>query len=255
LPTWIDLHGVANARDIGGIRLSGGGVVAEHALLRSGNLQTIADDAIALLTGDLGVTDVVDLRSGVEVRGTGPGPMTRVDGVTVHHRSFFAEPDLLPEGIDARTLPWRKGPTVKHEDPRTAVYLSYLQDRPDSIVGALRDIAHAPGASIVHCAAGKDRTGTIVALALLLVGADREQVIADYAASSERVEEILAGLRADPIYREGLEDSTPEAHLCRPETMERVIAMFDSLGGPAEIVAGMGWTPDDDEALRAKLVG
>ncbi|WP_375430833.1 tyrosine-protein phosphatase [uncultured Friedmanniella sp.] len=48
-----------------------------------------------------------------------------------------------------------------------------------------RDIADAPGATLVHYTAGKDRTGTIVALALTLVGADRAAVIADYAASSE----------------------------------------------------------------------
>ena len=48
-------------------------------------------------------------------------------------------------------------------------------------------IAHTDGATIVHCAAGKDRTGVVVAFALAEVGVTREEIVADYARSAERV--------------------------------------------------------------------
>ena len=69
-------------------------------------------------------------------------------------------------------LPWVDlEPEVELDDPIASIYFSYLLDRPDSVLAALRAIASAPGAALVHCAAGKDRTGTLVALALSVAGA------------------------------------------------------------------------------------
>src|SRR4029077_17857395 len=55
-------------------------------------------------------------------------------------------------------------------DPVCGHYLGYLEDRPDQGVGGLRSVAHAGGAAVVHCAAGKDRTGVVVALRLPVAG-------------------------------------------------------------------------------------
>ena len=76
-------------------------------------------------------------------------------------------------------------------DPTCGHYLGYLEDRPDQVVGAVRSIAHDQGAALVHCAAGKDRTGVVVALALTAAGVRPQAVVADYAATGERTEAIL----------------------------------------------------------------
>ena len=65
-------------------------------------------------------------------------------------------------------------------------YLGYLEERPEEVAGALRSITTAPGAAIVHCAAGKDRTGVVVALALTMAGVEPEAIVADYIATGER---------------------------------------------------------------------
>ena len=96
---------------------------------------------------------------------------------------------------------------------------SYLVDRPDSVLAALRTVGQAPGAALVHCAAGKDRTGTIVALALSAADADRQAIIDDYVASSERVERVVQRLMASPTYAENLRDRPLSSHLSHPETM------------------------------------
>jgi protein tyrosine phosphatase len=72
-------------------------------------------------------------------------------------------------------LPWVDLGTQRPARQDVAsVYFSYWWIVPDSVLSALRAIAAAPGAALVHCAAGKDRTGTMVALALSVVDADRQ---------------------------------------------------------------------------------
>ena len=63
---WIDLDGLVNLRDTGGIPTTDGGVIRERRLLRSDNLQSLTRDDIARLR-DLGLTDVIDVRSTYEV--------------------------------------------------------------------------------------------------------------------------------------------------------------------------------------------
>lgn len=267
MPRWIELDELANLRDVGGVPTLDGGAIAPGRLLRSDNLQTLTDsDVDALLA--LGVTDVVDLRSDYERDAEGPGPLTKTE--VVHHpHSFFREwregagddkpdeGDERPEAVPDEALPWVDlEPSVSLENEVAGVYLSYVVDRPDSVLAGLRDIASADGATLVHCAAGKDRTGTLVALALLLVGADREAVIADYAASSDRVQQVLDRLLASDTYAENLRGRPLSSHLSRPETMRAFLDHVDATyGGVEPLLAQYGWTGADTARLRAKLLG
>lgn len=275
MPNWIELDGLVNLRDVGGIPTADGGSIASGRLLRSDNLQDLTPVDIAELRRR-GLTDVVDLRSDVESTSEGPGPITRESGVTVHHHSLFADTgrtdsdrvdtvgtdpfDAARPAIDigpaaAAALPWvGRKPSAVHDIPDTSYYLSYLVDRPDSVLAALRVIADAEGATLVHCAAGKDRTGTIVALALLVAGADPAAVIDDYAASSERIERVVQRLMSTHTYADNLRGRPLESHMSRPETMQGVIEHLDTEhGGVEQLLATIGWTPADSVRLRAKL--
>jgi protein tyrosine/serine phosphatase len=64
---WIDLDGLANMRDVGGIPTIDGGKIVPGRLLRSDNLQTLTTSDVDQLLG-LGLTDVIDLRSDYEAR-------------------------------------------------------------------------------------------------------------------------------------------------------------------------------------------
>ena len=74
---WIDLEGVVNMRDVGGLPTRGGGRTAYGRLIRSDNLQDLTDASVTRLIGELGVTDIVDLRSETEMHLTGPGRCAR----------------------------------------------------------------------------------------------------------------------------------------------------------------------------------
>ena len=261
---WIELDGLANLRDVGGIPTTDGGAVAPGRLLRSDNLQSLTEHDIERLL-ELHLTDVIDLRSDFEAESEGPGPLTRVPQVHIHQHSLFREwregvgeekPDTRPEALPGEALPWIDlTPSVQVEHPIASHYLSYLSDRPDSVVAALREIADAEGAALVHCAAGKDRTGTIVALALMLVRADREAVVADYAASSERMQAIVDRLMSAKTYADNLRGRPLSSHLTYPETMEAFLDHVLSEYGSVEALLGrLGWTEADTARLRGKLL-
>lgn len=263
-PNWIDLDGLVNLRDVGGISTDDGDKIKSGRLLRSDNLQSLTDDDIAALLR-YGLTDVIDLRSTLEVQSEGPGPLTGRDDVRIHHHSMFREgdPDVRGdqphdkvEAAPAEALPWIDlEPSVQVSDASASFYLSYLADRPDSVLASLRDIAEAPGAALVHCAAGKDRTGTVVALALSVAGADRAEIIADYAASTEKVAEIVDRLRSSKTYAANLEGRPLSSHHTRPETMEHVLGHLDrNHGGVLPYLTSIGWTDADTARLRAKLL-
>jgi protein-tyrosine phosphatase len=260
---WIDLDGLANLRDVGGIPTVDGGTIAPGRLLRSDNLQDLTPSDIDTLLR-LRVTDVIDLRSDFEAENEGPGPLTEVAAVQIHQHSMFREwregvgdpkPTETPEVAPAEALPWIDlTPSVRAEHPIASHYLSYLSDRPDSVLAALHEIADAEGAALVHCAAGKDRTGTIVAIALTLAGAEPEAVIADYAASSERMQAIVDRLLATKTYAANLRDRPLSSHLTYPETMRAFLDYVQNEhGGMAGLMEQMGWTEADTKELRAKL--
>jgi protein-tyrosine phosphatase len=285
---WIDLEGVVNMRDVGGMPTLDGGTIASGRLIRSDNLQELSDAAIRRLVDELGVTDVVDLRTHVEVAQEGAGPLVGHPSVRISHFTLYAD-DSAESGIpdSERELPWetqaRREAAARarreqangdvrgtsgdqsskphivpggqdHDDFWSDHYLSYLGQRPESVVGALRAIADAKGAVVVHCAAGKDRTGTITGLALVVAGARPEAVIADYAASAERVPQILDRLLRRPAYAANLLGKTVAEQSPRPETMTRLLAALErDFGGVLGWLSTQDWTEADTEAVRAKL--
>jgi protein tyrosine/serine phosphatase len=218
-----------------------GGVSASGVLLRSDNLQGLTTSDVAVLEG-LGVSQVIDLRTANEVELEGPGPL--VGRIDIRHRSLYPErgerTDVAVEDI------------VIGNAPIVDVYLGYLNHRPDSFVGALNDIAAGSGATLVHCAAGKDRTGMVCALALETVGVSREAIVADYVLTAERISLIMARLRASPTYAPDLDDEPDETHAPRAETMEAVFDALDArYGGPLAWLERHGFEPS---ALRQRLV-
>ncbi|QGF25096.1 protein-tyrosine-phosphatase [Raineyella fluvialis] len=278
---WLAFDSLVNARDVGGIPTVDGGRILPRRLIRSDNLQALTPDDIQRLR-DLGVTDIVDLRSAFEVQAEGPGPLDHRAEFTIHRHSFFVEQVSVGAGAPGATgaagdtggieasganardelpgdvLPWagERPHTIQVEDGFASSYLSFLADRPESVLAALRAVAYADGAALVHCAAGKDRTGTTVALALMIAGADVDAVVEDYAASTERIDLILARLLARETYAENLSGRPASSHHTRPESMRAFLGYAEERFGGVEPMLGMiGWTPADTAQMRVKLRG
>ncbi|MCW2524660.1 MAG: protein tyrosine/serine phosphatase [Frankiales bacterium] len=292
-PLWVELSGGANARDLGGLPTVDGRLTRSGALIRSANLQHLTADDQRHLLVDLGVRRVVDLRSDVEVAREGPGPLHTQTSVVIHHLSLLPDSGAVrdevtgaggPPEVDRRALfpgSDRSAPPVT-DNPLANSYLMLLDTRSDSVVAALQAFAEPAGSTVVHCAAGKDRTGLVVALALSLVGVRPDAIAADFAASEQRIDDVNrllgrsgtyrqpkaappAGANADTDADAGAEPDAganadadepialkaPKAHV-----IELVLqTLRDQPGGLDGWLAARGWSQQDTARLRAKLVG
>jgi protein-tyrosine phosphatase len=247
-PLWIELDGAVNAR-----------AVVPGVLLRSDNLQALSSQDVQRLVEDHGLEVVLDLRTDVELALEGPGPLTEESRVRIEHHSLYpsrGNTDLDIDTIKPGTHPWGELTRGDFDDEPAVVrsYLGYIHSRPDSVVSAIREIAHADGAVLVHCAAGKDRTGVVVALALDASGVPRELITSDYLATAERIDQIIARLVSSETYRAELEGHDPQDHAPVPGTMERVLELVDERqGGAAAFLAAHGLKDSELELLRSRL--
>ena len=266
---WIRLDGTTNMRDLGDLPTVDGGRTVPGRVLRSDNLQTLSERDVRVLVDEIGLREVIDLRTTAEILLEGRGPLRAVPGVVHRHFSLLPErghhtdvfaveeeeaPDL-PEGWVESLLPRQAPEHAQDEPPAVRHYLGYLHDRSDAVVGAVRAVAEArDGASVVHCAAGKDRTGVVVALSLAVAGVPYEEIVADYAMTADVIEALVAKLAASPTYAEDMDRHDLPRHTPRAETMTRVLALLDEQhGGPAGWLREHGFGDDEQATLRARL--
>lgn len=266
---WIRLDGTANTRDLGGLPTSDGGRTQPHRILRSDNLQTLSDADVHRLVGEIGLREVIDLRTSAEVLLEGRGPLR--SRLEITHRHFtllpergqytdvFAaeEPEVpeLPSGWLESVLPRQVAEHDEGEPPPVRSYLGYLSHRGEAVVAALRALARPiEGASVVNCAAGKDRTGVVVALTLAVAGVPHEEIAIDYGLSGDVIDGIFARLAATRTYGGDMERRDTAAHAPRRETMDRVLELLDErYDGPIGWLDAHGFGADEQAALRARL--
>ncbi|SFK40096.1 tyrosine-protein phosphatase [Geodermatophilus ruber] len=268
---WLRLDGTTNTRDLGGLPTHDGGTTVPGRILRSDNLQTLSDADVRRLVEDARLREVIDLRTTAEVLLEGRGPLRAVPAVTHrhfsllpergHHTDVFAveEADLPEPPADwvETVLPRQTAEHDREELPAVRSYLGYLAHRPENVLGALRALAAgADGAAVVHCAAGKDRTGVVVAFSLAAAGVPHEEIVADYAMTADVIDALVAKLAASPTYAEDMVRRDVASHTPRAETMDRLLALLDERhGGPLGWLTEHGFGADEQEALRARLRG
>jgi protein-tyrosine phosphatase len=230
---------VFNLRDVGGYVGHDGRTVRWRRLLRSDSLHrlSLAEPEFAAL----GVRTVIDLRRGHEVATFGRVP--QFDGLVYHHIApEHAEWDavpLLPEDDSARWLADR--------------YLDLARDGIEGLARVMKVIADADAAPVVvHCAAGKDRTGVVCALTLSVLGVSDEDIAEDYALSTAASARFTAWLKeANPNARD-----LPQQMLSSPAgAMLLFLADLRTEHGSIEgYLTGAGVRPADLTALREHLL-
>ncbi|MEV4414075.1 tyrosine-protein phosphatase [Catellatospora sp. NPDC049609] len=153
----LDWTGCRNARDLGGLP-AGDGPIRAGALLRSDGHHRLAATAVPTFRAGA-VSRIVDLRWAWECEHK-PSPFAGDD--------LYRHVPMLDDVLDYVPPPDSYAPMLDHCALR--------------IGAAVRAVAEAPpGGVVVHCHAGRDRTGVLVALLLRLAGVDHETIAGDYA--------------------------------------------------------------------------
>ena len=251
VPNWIELEGVVNVRDVGGLPAADGRRIRPGVLIRSANLNSITEADVARLVDELGVRRVLDLRTDVELRDSEPGLLHGRDGISFHHLSLY--PDAKPETPD----PVVPGPASGSRRPGSAGgQLPALPGAPAGLDRGGPACDRRAGRCHRGALRGRQgphrhghRAGTVGGRAW-----PRELIAADYAESQSQILAIIKQLSASDLY--DLDVAQPEkVPPAAAGTMLGVLAAIDAdHGGVLPWLAEHGWTAEDTERLRAKLL-
>lgn len=240
---------LANLRDLGGLRV-GGGTTRPGVLWRSDDVSLAPRWEIDLLR-EQGVTTVLDLRSPTE-RDRSDHDDVAGANLDLHHLPLFD----MPTDPESMLMHWSEVTTARELGLR---YAQMVRDAAPTIVNGLTLVAEASGATLFHCAAGKDRTGVFAASVLACLGADREVLVADYARTDEVMPAVLAritvGFGGDAADFAPLID--PDSPLLRAPA-ESMATMLDELdherGGVVELLRDNGLDDALLQLLNERLI-
>jgi protein-tyrosine phosphatase len=247
----IDLEGVENCRDFGGYGAKYGHGLKSGLLYRSASLSRATEADLATLQA-LGLRVIVDLRRKVE-RDREPSRRwadfqaevidNDIEGEHKDWAEFLAEADLTPQWFRQDSLDfYRQAPLApRHVD----LFSRYF-----------RRLAVADGPILVHCAAGKDRTGMICAFTHHIAGVHRDDILADYLLTNDearisRRAEYFAKWVSDNFDRPLSDAAARTALSVSPEYLESALDAINeahgSLDSYIETVLGV------DAALRDQI--
>ncbi|MGW9413084.1 tyrosine-protein phosphatase [Arthrobacter cupressi] len=244
-----------NLRDLGGLPVDGG-VTRGGVLLRSDDVSVMPADFARKMVDD-GVRQVIDLRSAEEALFTGRGPLT-MPGVNYHHLPLTASVSM-PEDIDRELMSASATP-----EQVGTWYAGLVENQARQLALGLTLVAMGEGATVFHCAAGKDRTGVFAAVVLSALGASPDTISADYAATAARLPRlfprlraIMGGLLPEVMPAEGTDASGKlgammGAHAASMDAMQAVLVRRH--GSVLEPVRQAGLSDGLIEELRGKLV-
>lgn len=227
------LPGVYNLRDLGGYPTAAGSV-PWRTLFRSDGLHRLDADGVAALAR-LGLRTIVDLRADIEVA-QAPSAVAGLAART-RHIPMVGDLTVLPAELDA-------------------IYQYMIANRGDAIGAAIKELC-APGAlpALVHCTAGKDRTGIVVALVLAVLGVPDEVIGADYALSAAYLDpDVTAAIGR--LMATGLADSVTSELLASPPAMILDVLAMARRGGGGSVdgyLAAHGVSAAELAALRSAL--
>ena len=243
-----------NLRDFGAYRTRSGAMLRQGLLYRSGQLDVVTPEDHGLVAR-LGIGEILDMRSHSEL-GSAPPPAlegfagrilmaTAPDGLIPHAMAGFAGMSSLNEvGAHVRKV-YRALPL----SPRFIESLKLLFDM----------LARPEGAVLVHCFAGKDRTGLGVAIVHHALGVHPDDAMADYLLTNAQGEErIASGIR---VLRRQVSATMSEALLremmmVRSPYLDDALAAIDAAHGSlgAYLATQIGLSEADIEKIAARYL-
>ncbi|MEV0613797.1 tyrosine-protein phosphatase [Nonomuraea sp. NPDC050404] len=213
------------------INLRNVGHLAGAPLYRSAQPSGLAEAQAAELAAELGLRTIIDLRSAPEQSAV-PWP-------------------ALPDGVRVHSIPF--GPGTTSSESLTEItgpadvglmYARMARESAPDLVNIVRLLSEGP--ALVHCAAGKDRTGVVIAVVLTLLGVAAEPITEDYALTEAAMPALMKSWESSG--QVPMLTGIPEILMRAPA--EAMQAFLAELGDVRELLTSHGLTDADLAALR-----
>jgi protein tyrosine/serine phosphatase len=230
-----------NVRDLGGYPTAVGKKTRWRTIVRAGNLSKLTEVGRDALVS-YGIRTVIDLRD---------------------PREFDANLDPFHErGPWAGSLRYVNAPFISDGEfealrgPEKLVsqgYVVALDHYRQNIARAISAVAAAPpGGVVIHCHAGKERTGVIAALLLAIAGVPDEVIADDYVISDRYLAALYERVAAR---EENLDERARILQNCRSEPAHMLVALehLRSVGGVEAYLAAAGTTAEEIATLQLRL--
>lgn len=233
-----------NFRDIGGYPAGDGQRVKWGRYFRAGRQDRMTEADLAKLKG-LGIKTQIDLRGDSEISEHGVGPLPDM-GADYHNLQ------VIPEGGGARL-----SQLTGHTGISGQRYLEYLNFGPEVWLRLFEIFADSKATPLViHCTAGKDRTGVSTAFLLAVLGVERQVIETDYQFTNADLERQVAYIASTGGLPEGM---TKEELMYYAGVPDEAIGDFlDGLdrqhGGVVGYLRGIGVTEAQLAAVRSNFL-
>ena len=237
-------EGCFNFRDIGGYPAMEGQRVRWGIYYRAGRQDRMTSEDLSKLAG-LGIRAQVDLRQPSEVQAQGQGPLPEM-GASYHHLP------IIPEGGSDQLTQLVGDSRISGQR-----YLGYLQVGSEKLLRLFHLLAAGENLPlVVHCTAGKDRTGVATAFLLSVLGVDRALIEADYRLTNLDVARLVDFVDANEGLPDGMDRDGMAVVAGVPE--EAIGDFLDGLdtnwGGPVNYLRHLGVTEDMLSAVRSAFL-
>lgn len=252
----VPLTGVHNFRDYGGYRTTGGHLV-RGVLYRSGqHFEATPEDLVAI--DDIAIGTVIDLRGDSERQHY---PCKR--SASFAAQILFADGETAGAGGAAHAVAARDVRTADDAFAAMVDLYSFMPHRPN-LQAALRhyfaSLADREGANLVHCFAGKDRTGLAVALLHRLLGVHDDDVMDDYLLTNtagNSAARIAAGAESIRRSRPDASDAAVERLMSVDAAyLDAAFATIDGEWGSPDVYAKqmLGVDPSVLDRIRTRVI-
>ncbi|NKC01322.1 MAG: hypothetical protein GKR90_22880 [Pseudomonadales bacterium] len=236
----IPFEGCFNFRDIGGYPTTDGRTVQWGKYYRAGRQDRMTPSDLDRAR-TLSIGTQIDLRKHDEVSDQGRGPLEAMG-------AKYAHLPVIPDGgtDQLARLVGDTGISGKR-------YLGYLEFGPDTWLEMFDIFANADDHPIVlHCTAGKDRTGVSTAFLLSVLGVERGVIEADYILTNRDVDRQVDFVETHVGLPEGMDRETMTFHAGVPETAmhDFLNGLDEKYGGALGYLTGIGITDEQMEAVR-----
>jgi protein-tyrosine phosphatase len=238
----LDIDGCFNVRDAGGWPTDDGRRMATGVLYRADDPVRLTADGRARV-GELGLRAIIDLRQQAQFdRGHAFGPAEITHHIpTVDRIIDIDNPPRFEEAVDI-----------------VALYEDMMERGGPQLVRAVDTVAQhiADGPVLVHCVAGKDRTGLVVALIQAAIGVTVDSMVAEYALSDVPSQRRRAAMIASPLSGDPPVGRSPLLLWSAPAEVMTLFAqrVIELHGSVSAWPAALGVSRPTIDRLRSRLL-